>query len=73
MSEAANIPEIKRLFVIGIVLSSSDVNGSFQLFLAVIVIVHQLTVPQYEPAHLPVSKAEGHSFRKDQEDTVVYV
>lgn len=73
MREATPVQEIKRLVVIEIILGSSDVDGSFQLLLTVVVIVHQLTVSQHKPAHLPVSEAEGHNFKKDQEDTVVYV
>lgn len=56
--------------VIEISLGSPDVDGSFQLLFAVVVIVHQLTVPQYKPAHLPVSEAEGDNFNKDQEGPV---
>lgn len=40
-------------------LGGSDVDGSLQLLLTVIVVVHQLVVPQYEPAHLPVSTASA--------------
>lgn len=38
-------------------LGRSDVDGSLQLLLTVVVVVHQLTVPQHKPAHLPVSAA----------------
>lgn len=41
-----------------ILLGSSDVDGSLQLLLAVVVVVHQFAVPQYKPAHLPVSEVE---------------
>lgn len=65
------LKENQHLFVvIEISLGSPDVDGSFQLLLAVVVIVHQLTVPQYKPAHLPVSEAEGDNFNKDREDPV---
>ncbi len=41
-----------------ILLGSLDVDGPLQLLLAVVVVVHQLAVPQYKPAHLPVSGVE---------------
>ena len=47
-----------RTVFVGISLGSSDVDGPLQLLLTVVVVVHQLAVPQYEPAHLPVSEAE---------------
>lgn len=43
-------------------LGSSDVDGSLQLLLAVVLVVHQFAVPQDKPAHLPVSEAE-HSIK----------
>lgn len=45
-------------FLLEILLGCSDVDGSLQLLLAVVVVVHQLAVPQYKPAHLPVSEVE---------------
>lgn len=71
--EAADAQEIKRFVAIEIILGSSDVDGSFQLLLAVIVVVHQFTVPQHKPAHFPVSEAEGNNFKEAQEDTVINV
>lgn len=44
-------------------LGSADVDRSFQLLLAVVIIVHQLTVPQYKPTHLPVPEIEGHTIK----------
>lgn len=61
---------IKSTVVTEISLGSPDVDGSFQLLFAVVVIVHQLTVPQHEPAHLPVSESEEDNFNTDQKDTV---
>lgn len=60
----------KSTVVTEISLGSPDVDGSFQLLFAVVVIVHQLTVPQHEPAHLPVSESEGDDFNTDQKDSV---
>lgn len=40
-------------------LGCADINGSFKLLLAVILKVHELRVPQHEPAHLPVTPRQG--------------
>lgn len=55
----------KRLFgvfwhqsLLEILLGCSNVDCSLQLLLTVVVIVHQLVIPQYKPTHLPVSAEE---------------
>lgn len=42
-----------------VLLGCADVNGSFQLFFAVVFKVHELRLPQDEPAHLPVAPGQG--------------
>ena len=42
-----------------VLLCSPNVDGPLQLLLAVILKVHQLAVPQYEPTHLPVPGTEA--------------
>lgn len=44
-------------------LGCSDVDGSLQLLLTVVIIVHQFAVPQYKPAHFPVSEEEGDTMK----------
>ena len=48
-----------HLIIKRVLLCSPDVNGSLQLLLAVVLKVHQLAVPQDEPAHLPVPGTEA--------------
>lgn len=42
-----------------LLLGCADINGSFQLLLTVVLKVHELRLPQDEPAHLPVAPRQG--------------
>ena len=47
------------LFLRRVLLCSPNVDSPLQLLLAVVLKVHQLAIPQYEPTHLPVPGTEA--------------
>lgn len=42
-----------------VLLGCADINGSFQFLLTVVLKVHELRLPQNEPAHFPVATRQG--------------